>query len=126
MTSRLMAQLVSSSLTQTAASSWTARLSSVVVDAVELACAGIAHKARAKPSLASVGGGMAAGAVCAPSSGRPSGPSDLFQPHVTQMYELFMQHAVCGLDLEMSSCRLVVGVHILHTSCLLATLCTSL
>ena len=47
MTSRLMAQLFSFASASTAASSWTARMSSVVVDAIELACAGVAHKARA-------------------------------------------------------------------------------
>ena len=61
----------------------------VVVDAVELACTGIAHKARAALSGLS---GRRHGRWCrvrAPSSGRPSGPSDLFQPYVTQMYEPF-------------------------------------
>ena len=55
------------------ASSWTARRSSVVAVAVELACTGVAHigqhtvggEAIGAPCLASVGSGMAAGAVFA-------------------------------------------------------------
>ena len=80
-------------LTQTAPSSWTARLPSVVVDAIELACAGVAHKARAALSGLS---GRRHGHWCrvrAPSSGRRSGPSDFFQPFVTQMSHILTQRA---------------------------------
>ena len=61
MTSRLVAETYSVCSRKSAASSWTARMSSVVVDAIELACAGVAHKARAALS----GHGMAAGAAFA-------------------------------------------------------------
>ena len=72
------------------------RWSSAVDSAVELACTGLAHKARAALSGLS---GRRHGRWCrvrAPSSGRRSGPSELFQPYVTQMYILLMQHAVCA------------------------------
>ena len=78
------------------------RMSSVVVDAVELGaqtselvCAGIAHKACAvcRAALSGLSAQWAAawplgaGRVRAPSSGRRSGPSDLFEPYqyATQM-----------------------------------------
>ena len=47
MTSGLVAETFSVCSRKSAASSWPARMSSVVVDAIELACAGVAHKARA-------------------------------------------------------------------------------
>ena len=46
MTSGLMAETYSVCSRKSAASSWTARRSSVVVVAIDLACAGVAHKAR--------------------------------------------------------------------------------
>ena len=82
MTSRLVAETYSVCSRKSAASSWTARMSSVVVDAIELACAGVAHKARAALSGLS---GRRHGRWCrvrAPSSGQCSGPSELLQPYV--------------------------------------------
>ena len=46
MTSRLVAETYSVCSRKSAASSWTARMSSVVVDAIKLACADVAHEAR--------------------------------------------------------------------------------
>ena len=69
------------------------RRSSSVDSAVELACTRLAHKARAALSGLS---GLRHGRWCrvrAPSSGRRSGPSELFQPYVTHMYHLLMQRA---------------------------------
>ena len=65
MTSRPQPAAAGLVLRKAAASSWTARRSSVVVDAIELACVGVAHEARAalSSSLALVGSGMAAGAA---------------------------------------------------------------
>ena len=58
-----------------------------LLSTIELACTGVAHKARAALSGLSGQRGMAAGAAFAYlSSGRRSGPSDLFAPPVTQMY----------------------------------------
>ena len=63
---------------------------------VELACTGtVAMPTRPEQAAALSGlSGRRHGRWCcvratAPSSGRPSGPSDLFQPYVTQMYEPF-------------------------------------
>ena len=70
---------------QTPASSWTARLPSVVVDAVELACAGIAHKARGALSGLS---GQRHGRWCrvrAASSARHRRRPNFFQPYLTLM-----------------------------------------
>ena len=71
----------------------TVRWSSAVDPTIELVCTGLAHKARAALSGLS---GRRHGRWCrvrAPSSGRRSGPSELFQPYVTQMYILLMQQA---------------------------------
>ena len=71
------------SLTHSAASSWTARRSSVVVVAIDLACAGVAHKARGALSGLS---GRRHGRWCrvrARSSARRRRRPDLFQPYVT-------------------------------------------
>ena len=54
-----------------------------------------------QPSLASVGGGMATGAAFAyprAADARGSGPSDLFAPNVTQMYDILTQRAVGSLS----------------------------
>ena len=72
-----------------AASSWTARRSSVVDDAIKLVCTGIAHKARGALSGLS---GRRHGRWCrvrAPSSARTSEPSDLFAPPVTKICTIY-------------------------------------
>ena len=72
---------------------------------IELACTGLASTTGTRPeaeqpslhSGLSVGGGMAAGGWCrvrAPSSGRHSGPFDLFAPNVTHMYHVLTQRAL--------------------------------
>ena len=85
MTSRLMAEVYSFALRKPAASSWTARIPSVVVDAIKLTCAGVADKARGALSGLS---GQRHGRRCrvrAPSSARRSRPSKLSQPFLTHM-----------------------------------------
>ena len=83
---------------QTLASPSRVRWSSAVDDAVELVCTGLTHKARALINPLWPQGGLRHGRWCrvrAPSSGRRSGPSELFQPYVTQMCILLMQRASC-------------------------------
>ena len=68
---------------QTLASPSRVRWSSAVDSTIKPACTGVAHKARAALSGLS---GRRHGRWCrirAPSSGRRSGPSDLFEPYVT-------------------------------------------
>ena len=77
MTSGPQAAAASLALRKAAASSWTARRSSVVVDAIELACVGVAHEARA--ALSGLGW-QRHGRWCrvrALSGARRSRPSDL-------------------------------------------------
>ena len=78
MTPRLMAETFCFAPAQTLASPSRVRWSSAVDSTIELACTGLAHKARAALSGLS---GQRHGRwcrVCAPSSGRRSGPSDAF------------------------------------------------
>ena len=75
---------------QTLASPPTVRWSSAVDSTIELACTGVAHKARAALSLASVGqrhprhGAPGAAFAHPRAADAGSAPSDLFQPYVTQ------------------------------------------
>ena len=85
MTPRLMAQLMSFAPAQTLASPSTVRWSSAVDSTIELACTGVAHKARAALSGLS---GQRYGRRCriraASSAGRRGRPmTDLFQPATT-------------------------------------------
>ena len=82
MTSRLMAQLLGFALRKLSSSSWTARIPSVVVDAIKLACGGVAHKARGALSGLSRQRHGRWCRVRAPSSARRSRPSDLSQPYM--------------------------------------------
>ena len=87
MASRLMAETFGFAPAQTAASSWTARRSSVVVVAIDLACAGVAHKARGALSGLS---GQRHGRRCrvrATSSADARRRPDLVKPNVTLMYQ---------------------------------------
>ena len=96
MTPRLMAETFCFAPAQTLASPSRVRWSSAVDPAIELACTGVAHKARAALSGLS---GRRHGRWCrirAPSSGRRSGPSDLFAQTVTQMSDIFTQRAECS------------------------------
>ena len=65
MTPRLTAETFCFAPAQTLASPSRVRWSSAVDSTIELACTGVAHKARAALSGLSVGGGMAAGAAFA-------------------------------------------------------------
>ena len=94
MTPRLTAETFCFAPAQTLASPSTVRWSSAVDSTIELACTGVAHKARAALSGLSGRRHGRWGRWCrvrAPSSGpwsgrrATSGPSDLFQPYVTQM-----------------------------------------
>ena len=79
---------------QTFASPSRVRWSSAVDSTIELACTGVAHKARAALSGLS---GRRHGRWCrirAPSSARTSEPSDLFDPNVTQMCHILTQRAL--------------------------------
>ena len=83
MTPRLTAETFCFAPAQTLASPSTVRWSSAVDSTIELACTGVAHKARAALSGLS---GRRHGRWCrirAPSSARTSEPSDLFDPNVT-------------------------------------------
>ena len=78
MTSRLMAQLLGFALRKLSSSPETVWMSSVVVDAIKLACGGVAHKARG--ALSGLGW-QRHGRRCrvrAPSSAGRSRPSELF------------------------------------------------
>ena len=93
MTPRLTAETFCFAPAQTLASPSTVRWSSAVDSTIELACTGVAHKARAALSGLS---GRRHGRWCrirAPSSARTSEPSDLFAQNVTQMYHILTQRA---------------------------------
>ena len=93
MTPKLTVETFCFAPAQTLASPSTVRWSSAVDSTIELACTGVAHKARAALSGLS---GRRHGRWCrirAPSSARTSEPSDLFDPSVTQMCHIFTQRA---------------------------------
>ena len=90
MTPRLMVEAYSAlRLAQTAASSWTARWSSIVDDAIKLVCAGVAYKARAAISgLSGQRHGPAGAAFAHPrAADRTIGSVRSFSTICKQMYE---------------------------------------